>query len=216
MFNYLDPERKQIERKKQDTCLILHDAVTLLTTLLVFKIKMATQRYHDWRFQVSCKAFFSGKSPYTTLRVRIYCLLYLKKAFFFYELWDFPQIVRSDAIWGQMCKIALSHNIRSPAIEIHVASLSHLFCLIKAQRTKYGHLRDLPKCLLNEGDIGGYPILQYREINVKYRNTAWKIVQIPIPHILITFIIGSAYLWLLPSSAFNYLRHLCTRCPCFF
>ena len=28
--------------------------------------------------------------------------------------------------------------------------------------------------------------------------------------------IGSTYLWLLPSSAFNYLRHLFTRCPCFF
>ena len=50
----------------------------------------------------------------------------------------------------------------------------------------------------------------------KYRNTASKIVKIPIPHILITFIISSAYLWLLPSSAFNYLRHLCIRCPCFF
>ena len=50
----------------------------------------------------------------------------------------------------------------------------------------------------------------------KYRNTASKIVKIPIPHILITFIISSAYLWLLPSRAFNYLRHLCIRCPCFF
>ena len=50
----------------------------------------------------------------------------------------------------------------------------------------------------------------------KYRNNASKIVKIPIPHILITFIISSAYLWLLPSSAFNYLRHLCIRCPCFF
>ena len=57
---------------------------------------------------------------------------------------------------------------------------------------------------------------QYRNKNGKYRNTASKIVLIPIPHILITFIIGSAYLWVLPSSAFNYLRHLCTRCPCFF
>ena len=29
--------------KKKDTCLILHDAVTLLTTLLVSEIKMAAQ-----------------------------------------------------------------------------------------------------------------------------------------------------------------------------
>ena len=28
--------------------------------------------------------------------------------------------------------------------------------------------------------------------------------------------IGSTYLRLLPSSAFNYLRHFFTRCPCFF
>ena len=43
MANYLDPEKKKIERKKKDTCLILHDTVTLLTTLLVSEIKMAAQ-----------------------------------------------------------------------------------------------------------------------------------------------------------------------------
>ena len=62
----LTGKRKEIERKKKDICLILHDAVTLLTTLLVSEIKkttMAAQRYHDSRFQMSCKAFFSGKSP---------------------------------------------------------------------------------------------------------------------------------------------------------
>ena len=37
MSDYLDPE------KKKDTCLILHDAITPLTTLLVFEIKMAAQ-----------------------------------------------------------------------------------------------------------------------------------------------------------------------------
>ena len=43
MSNYLDSKKKKIERKKKDTCLILHDAVTLLTTLLASEIKMATQ-----------------------------------------------------------------------------------------------------------------------------------------------------------------------------
>ena len=33
--------RKQLERKNKDTCLILHDTVTPLTTLLVSEIKMA-------------------------------------------------------------------------------------------------------------------------------------------------------------------------------
>ena len=47
LSNYLDLERKQIERKKKDTCLILHDAVTPLSTLLVSEIKMVTQRYCD-------------------------------------------------------------------------------------------------------------------------------------------------------------------------
>ena len=62
---------------------------------------------------------------------------------------------------------------------------------------------------IDEGDIGGYP--EYRNTvrkNDKYRNTTSKIIQIPIPHILITFIISPAYLWLLRSSVFNYLRHL--------
>ena len=36
-------KRKQIERKKKDTCLILHDAITPLTTLLVSELKMAAQ-----------------------------------------------------------------------------------------------------------------------------------------------------------------------------
>ena len=39
----LTRKRKQIERKKKDTCLISHDAVTPLTTLLVFEIKMAAK-----------------------------------------------------------------------------------------------------------------------------------------------------------------------------
>ena len=62
---------------------------------------------------------------------------------------------------------------------------------------------------------GTLGLTQYRNTvrkNGKYRNTRWKIVEISIPHILITFIIDSTYLRLLPSSAFNYLRHLCTRC----
>ena len=45
--------------KKKDTCLILNDALTPLTTLLVSEIKMAAQipRLPDRRFQMSCKAF---------------------------------------------------------------------------------------------------------------------------------------------------------------
>ena len=76
----------------------------------------------DQRFQMSCKAFFSGKSPYITLssgkclikvRIYIFTVLYLNLAFF-YKLCDFPQIVRSDAIWGQLC--APSRNIRWPDV----------------------------------------------------------------------------------------------------
>ena len=66
------------------------------------------------------------------------------------------------------------------------------------------------------GHWGGYSIPQYRKKKWQIPNAASKIVKIPMLHILITFIIGSAYLWLLSSGAFNYLRHLCTRCPCFF
>ena len=76
-------------------------------------------RYRNRRFQMSCKAFFSGKSPYITLRlgkclikVRIYYLLSLNLAFS--QLCDFPQIVRLDAIWGQLWEIAPSRYIRCP------------------------------------------------------------------------------------------------------
>ena len=78
-------------------------------------------RYCNRSFQMPCKAFFCGQSPKITLRlgkclikVRIHCLLYLNLAFF-YELCVFPQMVRSDAIWGQLCKIAPSRNISWPA-----------------------------------------------------------------------------------------------------
>ena len=70
---------------------------------------------------------------------------------------------------------------------------------------------------LKEGDIGRYPIPQYRKKKwqiPKHRvenrlntDTAY------LNHIYIRF---RMYLWLLPSSAFNYLRHLCTSCPWFF
>ena len=50
-------------------------------------------------------------------KVRIHCLLYFNLAFF-YEFCDFPQILWSDAIWGQLCKIAPSCNIRWPVFTI--------------------------------------------------------------------------------------------------
>ena len=88
MSNYLDPEKKKIERKKKDTCLILHDAVTLLTTLLVSEIKMATQiprlKVSDvmqgflwWSINLDLRL---GKC---LIKVRIYCSLYLNLAFLF-------------------------------------------------------------------------------------------------------------------------------------
>ena len=51
------------------------------------------------------------------IKVRIHCLLYLHLAFF-YELCDFPQIVRSDVIWGELCEISPSRNIRWPDCKI--------------------------------------------------------------------------------------------------
>ena len=39
----LTRKRKQIERKKKDTCLILHGAITPLTALFVSEIKMAAK-----------------------------------------------------------------------------------------------------------------------------------------------------------------------------
>ena len=67
---------------------------------------------------MSCKAFFSDKSPEIALRlekclikVRMYCLLYLNLAFFL-QIMRFPQIVRSDVICGQLCEP--SRNIRWP------------------------------------------------------------------------------------------------------
>ena len=53
MFNYLDDRKK-----KKDTFLTLHDAVTLLTTLLVPEIKMAAHRYV---IEVSVQSFLQGQ-----------------------------------------------------------------------------------------------------------------------------------------------------------
>ena len=57
----LTRKRKEIVKKKKDTCLVLHDAVTPLTTLLVSEWKWLP-RYCYQRFEMSCKAFFYGKS----------------------------------------------------------------------------------------------------------------------------------------------------------
>ena len=43
LSDYFDPQ------KKKDTCLIVHDALTPLTTLLVSEIKMAAQIYGRYR-----------------------------------------------------------------------------------------------------------------------------------------------------------------------
>ena len=82
-------KRKQIERKKKDTCLILYDAIALLTTLLVSEIKMAAKVLQSKVSDVLQGIRFSGKSHKITLRlgnclikVRIYCLLSLNLAFF--------------------------------------------------------------------------------------------------------------------------------------
>ena len=43
LSNYLDPEKKinQVQRKRKDACIILRDAVTPLTTQIIYDIKMA-------------------------------------------------------------------------------------------------------------------------------------------------------------------------------
>ena len=90
-------KRKQIERKKKDTCLILYDAITLLTTVLVSEIKMA-KVLQSKVSDVLQGIRFSGKSHKITLRlgnclikVRIYCLLSLNLAFF-YKLCHFLKL----------------------------------------------------------------------------------------------------------------------------
>ena len=91
-------KRKQIERKKKDTCLILYDAIALLTTLLVSEIKMAAKVLQSKVSDVLQGIRFSGKSHKITLRlgnclikVRIYCLLSLNLAFF-YKLCHFLKL----------------------------------------------------------------------------------------------------------------------------
>ena len=51
-------------------------------------------------------------------KLLIYVLFYEYCAFFC-ELCDFSWIVRSDAIWGRLCEIAPSHNIRRPYCRGH-------------------------------------------------------------------------------------------------
>ena len=53
--------------------------------------------------------FSCGRS---LVKVRIYCVLCSHCATF-HELYDFSWIMRSDVIWGRLCEIAPSHNIRS-------------------------------------------------------------------------------------------------------
>ena len=68
MSDYLNPD------KKKDTCVILHDVVTLLTTLLVSEIKMAAQIL---RSKVSCTC-----QPFYIYRRDIF---YLKSAKIFHR-----------------------------------------------------------------------------------------------------------------------------------
>ena len=98
----------------------------------------------------------------------------------------------------------------------------YLFLYPRPNRAYPGSRKLLPRsqfAKLKEGDIGGYPIPSYRK-------KKWQIPKYRVENRLNTDTAyfnhiynhwtGSAYLWLLPSSAFNYLRHLCSRCPRFF
>ena len=48
------------------------------------------------------------------LRNLLIYVLFYECCAFFCELCDFSWIMRSDAIWGRLCEIAPSHNIRRP------------------------------------------------------------------------------------------------------
>ena len=82
------------------------------------KSKWLPRNFHR-RFQMSCKAFFSAKSPYITLRlgkclikVRICCLLYLNLAGFFTNYAIFLKLC--DRM--RLCEIAPTRDIRWPVI----------------------------------------------------------------------------------------------------
>ena len=75
------------------------------------------------RFQMSCKAFFSGKSPYITLssenvwlKLEFIYLLYLNLAFFFTNLVIFLKLCNWRQFEVKMCEMTPSHNIRWPDV----------------------------------------------------------------------------------------------------
>ena len=78
---------------------------------------MAAKRYRIEGFRCLARLSYSGKSRYMKVRI-IYCLLDLNKiSIFFTNYAIFLKLCAlSDAIWGQMCKTAPSHNIRSPEL----------------------------------------------------------------------------------------------------
>ena len=76
MSDYFDLE------KTKDTCLILHDAVTPLTALLVSEIKMAAQI--PWsKVSDVLQGFIALRLGQCLIKVRIHCLLYLNLARFY-------------------------------------------------------------------------------------------------------------------------------------
>ena len=65
----------------------------------------------------------------------IYGLFYEFCAFFS-ESCDFSWIVRSDAIWGWLCEIAPSRNIRRPVFYIKICFKTCEFLLLELLRKK--------------------------------------------------------------------------------
>ena len=98
MSNFLDPEKKTVRKEEKGHMFNIMTPLHCWPHCLSLKSKWLP-RYRDRRFQMSCKAFFSGiiLSPYITLRlgkclikVRISYLLYLKLLImqFFLKLCD--------------------------------------------------------------------------------------------------------------------------------
>ena len=94
--------------------------------------------------QVFSRAFSKENRPWNYVQMRnfsenafTYGILFTNCAIF-YKLSDFLWIVRSDAIWGQLCEIAPSRNIRGPVYgKLSGKLFQHFSSIVKIRGVKY-------------------------------------------------------------------------------
>ena len=138
-------------------------------------------------------------------------MLYYEHCALFFELCDFSWIVRLDAIWGRLCEIAPSRNIRRPDVNGRGAKFMRRtarFCKISIL-SKWV-LAAWPHAISSYVISGSIEDLyMWSRVNMEW-NALMKQISL-VAHYTYLWTIPHSWIWLIPEQIWN--KYQITICP---